>query len=384
MAALKPSMMRMQAIDDGVLRIGPQTVHLDVTNSCNTDCVTCWDHSPHLTAPRPAAWKRQRADIRQLMHVVDDIETLGGLEAVIVSGMGEPFTHPDIYLLLEDLKRRGLHVTVITNLVAADIERVIEIGVDALLVGVQGASEDSYLAFHPSFGPQHWHTLQAQLAALRDAPGVEVKQVQVVCAHNAHELTRMVEQAALFKARQVNFKLASLKEGTEAARITEAQRHQLVTCAIEEARILAASLNVVTNLDMFERQVRAGGELTAPIDEVGCFIGTSYSRITVDGTVLFCCNTEVVVGQLPPHPQGKPFSALWRSAAWDGWRQRMREGRYLASCFQCGKVNQNEKLSRRFRELFGEARWLQVTGRGPAARPRPFARASRASLPVLP
>jgi hypothetical protein len=47
----------------------------------------------------------------------------------------------------------------------------------------------------------------------------------------------------------------------------------------------------------------------------------------------------------------------------------MREGRYLASCFQCGKFNQNEKLSRRFKEAFGEAAWLDVTGRGAGAVP---------------
>lgn len=382
---VKPSALRMQAIHDGVVRIGPQTVHLDVTNSCNTDCVTCWDHSPHLREPRPASWKRQRVDVAALSRVVDDIESLGGLEAVIVSGMGEPFTHPDIYDLLADLKRRGLHVTIITNLVAADVERVVDLGVDALLVGVQGASEQSYLAFHPSFQAPMWARLHAQLERLRDAGTVDVKNVQVVCAHNAHELVAMVELAARFEARQLNFKLASLKAGTEAARISDAQRASLLDSWIVEAKKRATALGVGTNLEVFERQVRAGGELTAPIDEIGCFLGTTYSRITVDGTVLFCCNTEVVVGHLPPHPAGRSFSELWRSEAWDGWRQRMRDGLYLQSCFQCGKVNQNEKLSRRFREQFGEARWLEVTGRGPGARvARGVAHRGGPGLRVLP
>ncbi|HEY1101099.1 MAG TPA: hypothetical protein VGF99_19325, partial [Myxococcota bacterium] len=64
-----------------------------------------------------------------------------------------------------------------------------------------------------------------------------------------------------------------------------------------------------------------------------------------------------------------PFSSWWTSAKWDHWRRRMREGRYLSSCFQCGKLNQNEKLSRRFKQTFGEAAWREATGRGPGRRP---------------
>lgn len=385
---LGPSTLRMQAIDDGLLRLGPQTVHLDITNACNTNCVTCWDHSPHLEQAQPNAWKRQRADIGALRAVLDDIEALGGLESVIVSGMGEPFTHPDIYQLLEDLKRRTLHVTVITNLVAAETARLIDLGVDALLVGVQGASAQSYLAFHPSFGPSHWQHLLAQLEALRLAP-IDVKHVQVICAHNAHELVAMVELAARNEASQLNFKLASLRNGTQVVRVSDGQRRHMLEGGIAEAAERASALGVSTNLDVLTAQLRAGGDRTAPIEEIGCFLGTSYSRITVDGTVLFCCNVEVVVGHLPPHPDGQAFSALWRSPAWDSWRRRMKEGRYLPSCSQCGKLNQNEKLSRRFREQFGEARWLELSGRGTSARPaqgraRHFARVTRAALPVLP
>ena len=53
-SAVSPAKQRLQSLDDGVVRLGPQTVHLDITNSCNTDCVTCWDHSPHLLAPPPS------------------------------------------------------------------------------------------------------------------------------------------------------------------------------------------------------------------------------------------------------------------------------------------------------------------------------------------
>lgn len=373
---------RLNDLKDGVTRHGPQTVHLDVTNSCNTNCVTCWDHSPHLNEARAASWKRQRVDIDATRALLDDIQSLDDddarLQNIIISGMGEPFTHPDIYALILDIKKRGLHLTIITNLVAADVDRVVALGVDALLVGVQGASEDSYLAFHPNFSPAHWKQLNQQLERLADEPSIDVKQVQVICAANAHELVAMVDLAARTHATQLNFKLASLKEGTERVRLSEEQRRQLVVSELPAAQQRAAALLVSTNLDVFAAQVGAGGDDTAPIEDIGCFIGAFYSRITVDGTVLFCCNTEVVVGSLAT----LPFSAWWRSARWEHWRRRMRTGRYLDSCRQCGKVNQNATLSARFRERYGEQAWLEVTGRGPTSTLTPATR-SRA-LRVLP
>ncbi|MBI5495740.1 MAG: radical SAM protein [Deltaproteobacteria bacterium] len=362
---MTPARRRLRAVTDGVLTLGPQTVHLDITNACNTDCITCWDHSPLLRKARPVAWKRQRAEPAQLHTLLDDIQALGGLESVIVSGMGEPFTHPAVYDILADVKRRGLHLTVITNLVAADADRILQLGVDQLLIGVHGASQDAYLAFHPSFGPAHWHRLHAMLHRFRDA-GRRFKHVQVIAACNAHELAEMVEFADRFHAAQVNFKLASLSHGTEAALITHEQRARLLGDGLHAAQNRSRALGVPTNLDVLEMQLRTGGEHTAPIEEVGCFLGPHYARVAVDGTVLYCCNTEIVVGKLG---DGVRFSGLWGGPAWQSWRLRLLRGEYADSCRQCGKLNQNVKLSERFRALFGEDAWRRATGRGAEAPP---------------
>lgn len=353
---------RLYSLHDGNIRLGPQTLHIDVTNTCNTDCVTCWDHSPHLDQARPTVWKRQRADAQALAALLDDVQSLGGLEAVIVSGMGEPFTHPQIYEILADVKKRGLHLTVITNLVAADPQKIIDLGVDALLIGVQGASEASYLAFHPSFNADHWQKLHRILQQFNDA-GRDLKHsdkhVQVICTHNAHELVQMIELADQYNAAQVNFKLASLRLGTEKVRIMPEQRQHLLDVGIPQARQRAEELAVTHNLDVFTEQVQIGGEATAPIEDVGCFLGYHYSRITVEGTVLFCCNTEVVVGQLDDKTR---FSDLWRGESWQAWRRKMRAGDFLESCHQCGKINQNVKLSQKFRTQFGDAAWHDAKG----------------------
>lgn len=369
---------RLASLDDGVVRVGPRTLHVDVTNACNTDCITCWDHSPHLKVPRPASWKRQRVDASVVAALLDDAASLGGLEAVIVSGMGEPFTHPQIDEILAAVKARGLHLTVITNLAGANVERILELDVDQLLIGIHAASSASYLAFHPSFGPAHWDRLHAALGRFA-AAGKRYKHVQVICATNAHELVEMIELASRYDAAQVNFKLASLKQGTEAVRVSDEQRRRLLDDGIAAAEARAQALGVVTNLRVFRTQLTAGGEATAPIEEIGCFLGYEYSRVTVDGTVLYCCNTEVVVGRFE---QPGDFARLWRGEAWNGLRARLRGGRFFPGCHQCGKLNEVAKLSARFRATYGEERWNLA--RGGDAQAEAATVGSRRTLRVLP
>lgn len=347
--------LHLEGIARGVPLAGPKSLHVDVTNGCNTNCITCWDHSPHLTVARSPSWKRRRVDRAEVEALVDDVIGLGGLDAVIVSGMGEPFTHPEIYDILGALKARDLHVTVITNLIPADADRIVALDVDQLLIGVHGASEGSYRAFHPSFVRDEWAELHQKLERLR---GRRYKHVQVVAGCNAHELVEMIELGARYEAGQVNFKLASLAHGTETTRITEDQRTRLfddVPRAIERAR----ALGLPHNLDVFQEQLRAGGGDTAPIDDIGCFMGYVYARVLVDGTVLYCCNTEVVVGSLGE----ARFSELWRGPRWTALRERLRAGDYLPSCRQCGKVVQNVGWARRFAKHHGEERLREVTGR---------------------
>jgi len=299
-------------------------------------------------------------DLATVESVLDDIGSLGGLQAIILSGMGEPFTHPEIYPIIEAVKRRKLHLTLITNLVAADARRILELDVDQLLIGVQGASKTSYQAFHPSFVTDEWERLNGMLAFFA-ASGRTFKHVQVICEPNADELIEMVRFAHRHRASQVNFKLASLRDGTQACRISAGQREALQTRLIPEARRVADDLGVRSNLDVFARQVQASsGWETAPIEDVGCFMGYEYSRILVDGTVLYCCNTDVRVGSLA---DGTRFSDLWYGPAWEALRARFRRGDYYESCSQCGKLNQNVKLAERFEAVYGREKLLAVTGR---------------------
>jgi wyosine [tRNA(Phe)-imidazoG37] synthetase (radical SAM superfamily) len=344
---------RLQSLADGIPRLGPRTVHLDLINTCNARCVTCWDHSPLLPTPRTAAWKRERLSAHVVTALLDEIQSLGGLEAVILSGMGEPFLHPQIDTIIAAVKERGLNLTIITNLVAAEAGTILDLAVDQLLVGIHAATLETYSAFHPGFGRTEWQHLHAALTRFGEA-GRAFKHVHVICAANAHELSAMIAQGARYRAAQVNFKLASLGPGTEAVRITDEQRHQLLAESLPAAEAEAARLGVRHNLHVLRAQLNAGGATTAAIEDVGCWLGYEYARVTAVGTVLYCCSTEVEVGRL--NAPGD-FSRLWRGPVWQGLRERLARKQFFSACQQCGKLNQNLKLAERYASQVGGRRW---------------------------
>lgn len=337
-----PPAATLAGIRAGRPATGPQHVHIDITNGCNAACVTCWDHSPHLTTPRPADWKRRRMPKERFDALIEELAALGSVEAVVISGMGEPLTHPDVYPMLDAVKARGWRLTLMTNLVAADIDRLCRIGVDQVLVGVQGATLDRYLAFHPGWTEEHFHRLCTSLRRLGRA-GVRTRHVHVIDRHTAPDVVPMVEMGRMFGADRVNLKLASLSGGTEVVAIDDAQRAWLLESGIPAAEARAAALGVATNLPLFRRQVEQGGLVTTPMDEIGCYMGYVYTRVTVDLDLLYCCNTEVRVGSL----LDAPLATWWWGERWQGLRGTLAEGRYFRGCDRCGKVEQNLAWSRR-------------------------------------
>lgn len=355
----------------GEVPAGPELVHIDVTNACNLDCVTCWNYSPHLHTPKPGAWKRTQLDFGHFERVVDDLGAMG-VPRVILSGSGEPFFHPRIYDMLERLQSRGVHVTIITNGTVTDFERVLTLGVRRLLLNTSAASAQSYVAFHPNQREATWDKL---LAGVRRVAGrVDVNMVQVVCATNWHEVPAMIDLCADHNAARVSFKLANLTEGTEVVAIDEAQRQALLSRLIPEALARAQRRGVRHNLDVLASQLGGESATQFPIEDIGCHAGAFYSRVYVDGRVFFCCE-HIEVGNLAD----AGFAQIWRSKQYDEMRARLAAGGYFPGCERCGKFELNYRVYEQLKAL-GEP----THGRAPAGTAAPTSSIRpRMVLPIL-
>ena len=343
---------RLQSVLSGQPITGPQTVHFDLANGCNTRCTTCWHHSPLLQPEhRPtAAWRRRTMPLATWRALFDELLSLGGLEQIVLSGMGDPTLHPDLYTMVDQAHAEGIGVTIITNLLRLDVPRLLQSGGELhVLASICGVSEATWQAFHAHPTAGGFTQVLDRLEQLRDA-GFRPKHVQVVNTQNVFELPDMVRFARRWPVERINFKLASLARGTEAVGLTEAQKAQLATDLIPRARGMALSYGIETDLDAFATQITPGAHRTAPIEQVGCFMGTLYARVTVDAEVLYCCNPEVSLG---PHASSAGLETMWSGPAWQALRDRLRRGDYFPGCTQCGKYKQNVKWRGRLDHHFG-------------------------------
>jgi MoaA/NifB/PqqE/SkfB family radical SAM enzyme len=320
-------------------RTGPETVHLDVTNACNLDCITCWNYAPDLAVPKPVAWKRQRMDAATFHRMVDE-SAEAGAERIVISGGGEPFTHPEIYAFIEKVKARGLRLTLITNGTLCDWERVGKLGVDQLLLNMASASPETYVAYHPNQPLETFHRLKEGVRQVRDTTAVNL--VQVINRVNYSELPEMVRLAHELGARS-SFKVGDVPKGTEHHALTAEQKQQVLEELIPAARKLAKALKVKHNLDAYEAQL--SGKWPSG-QETGCFAGYLYSRVYVDGRVFFCCE-HIEAG----HVKDGPFKEVWRAPAYEAVRQRLHRGEYYPGCARCGKHDMNFAAARDLREL---------------------------------
>lgn len=332
---------RFRGYLEGLPRTGPETVHIDVTNACNLDCVTCWNYGPTLSAPKDTRWKRQRIDPAVFAQVLGEVAA-SGVERIVLSGGGEPFTHPDIEDFIARVKRLGLRLTVISNGTLVDFDRLRGLGVDQLLLNLASATPESYVAYHPNQGPETFHRLVAGVERLRGVTAVNL--VQVINGLNAHELVPMVELAHRLGARS-SFKVGDVPAGTEHFSLTPGQRAWLVDEGIPAARKAAKRLGVRHNLEAYARQLLGQAEGALP----DCFAGYLYSRISVDGRVFFCC-AHLEAG----HVQEGPFEVVWRSPRYQALRERLRRREPFPACARCGKHDMNFAAERELAALRDE------------------------------
>ena len=280
-------------------------------------------------------------------RIMDDLIELGGLEQIILSGMGDPSLNRELPEMVEYAHRHGVGVTIITNLLAANLARILKSeGELNLLVSICGVTEEAWNAFHDGALAGGFPKLIQQLTLLKEANFLP-KHVQVINAQNYHELPAMVEFAAVWPTKRINFKFASLVNGTEAVALNADQKSELLDVLIPRAQAIATFKGIETDLRAFATQISVDSHQTSPIEDVGCYMGTIYCRVTVDQELLYCCNTNISVGWID---EKHSFRDLWEGSQYAGLRQRLGNGDFFDSCHQCGKYKQNfkwaEKLSR--------------------------------------
>lgn len=117
----------------------PKKLVLEISTSCNLRCRHCFRNAFGIE-PRHAPMSLVESVAEQCSRI--------GIERVMLSGWGEPTTHPRFLDIVWALRERGIEVAVNTNgtTLAKYARELVEAGVSEIVVSLDGFSEESYAA----------------------------------------------------------------------------------------------------------------------------------------------------------------------------------------------------------------------------------------------
>ena len=264
----------------------------------------------HVLGPLAAARRAALAAVEEAPStlakfdaLLADLDALGSVQAMILSGMGEPLIHPDIYAMIARVKRAGWHLTLMTNLIAADIDQLERAGRRPVSRRRARRDRRSRTRRSTPAGTSASSTRCARhlRRALDDAaprsprPGDQPRHRARVRRDGA--LRRAVQgRAGQLQARE------PVRRHRDAAGSREEQRAWLLEDAVPRARALARPSSASRRTSTCSRTARRRhrGRSRDGADRGRRLLHglRLHAHHGVELDVLYCCNTEVRVGSL--------------------------------------------------------------------------------------
>lgn len=175
-------------------------LYIEPTTGCNLHCRTCIRN----------VWQDPEAMMSDdtFARIAESLADLPQLQRVIFTGFGEPLTHPRILDMIQTVRARGLAVTVGSNgllLNRRTAEELVRLGVDRLVVSVDGVKPETYAGVRGAMLSQvlanirQVNEAKSRLSSLVPAIGIEF----VALKSNVAELGQLTGLASRLGAARV-------------------------------------------------------------------------------------------------------------------------------------------------------------------------------------
>jgi MoaA/NifB/PqqE/SkfB family radical SAM enzyme len=308
----------------------PRQVYLEVTNRCNSLCVSCpltYDHFLRYEPKHHLSW----AQFRQL------IDQLPRVDRAVLHGIGEPLLNPELPRFIAHLKQRGAHVLFNTNAVLLDERRgdlLVEAGLDELRVSIDAVTPELY---HKLRGIDKLPQILSNVRAfVRRHGGHERPRVSLWFTgmqENLDQLPDFVQLGAELGVPEVYLqRLVFFGSGERIAEDATMVPEQSLFGTLEErqARLIDACERLAVELGLI---FRASGA-TTPHESVavqgahpwqGCYRPWALIYVTANGNLLPCCIAPFATPEYASLMLGnvfeRPLAALWNDVPY----QRLRD-----------------------------------------------------------
>jgi MoaA/NifB/PqqE/SkfB family radical SAM enzyme len=307
-------------------------------------------------------WENYELPLPLVENLIRDLANLH-VHSIHIAGGGEPFMHPHFLDIVKKVKEKKILCDITTNLTLADrimLEKLVKLQVNSITISVWAGNADTYHALHPSASRETFYKIRDLLQYLafikKDSPFPLVRICNVISRVNFREIEQMIDFANAVKANEYFFQVMDPVEGkTESLLLSDSERAELLSALDNlnpKMEHLEKSGKVrACSLADFKRRISSAGAKEGfyeaeAYNQIPCYAGWIFSRITADGNVNFCLKTD-------EYPLGNifknSFKKIWRSKDYAMFRKMkitgLKHGRYALRCKKtCDNYEQNKMV----------------------------------------
>ncbi len=279
----------------------PYSLTIEPTNICNLHCPECPSGAGKLTRPKG------QMDIALFKKIID--ENKKSLISLILHFQGEPLLNDKTAEFVSYAHKSKIYTMFSTNaqLLEQNIDKLIESGLDKLIISLDGLSPETYNAYRQ--GADINKVFNA-LEILKKYPGKKpIIELQfLVFKHNEHEISMLKELKRKYKIDRI---------------------------AIKSAQI-TVNKNLIPDNPEYSRYSNSDEQFVIKSKlKNSCYRMFTSSVITWDGNVVPCCfdkDAKYAFGNIGE----KSLSEIWKSSQYKNFRKNVFSNRKsIDICLNC-------------------------------------------------
>ena len=288
----------------------PFSISVEPTTSCNLHCQGCPTGLKQLNRPQG------NLDLLLFRNILEQLKSC--LAYHTIHRQGEPILNPQIFDLIALAGKYGIYTATSTNAHYLDdesIRRVVESGLDRLIISMDGTDQETYQVYRKGGDLELISGNIKSLMEWKKKLGSRTPYVILqflVFRHNEHQVPQM--------------KLLAKKLGVDKLEFKSAQVYNY-----EEDKLY------IPDNQKYSRYVRGADgrwKLKKPIRN-RCFRMWSGTVITWDGRVVPCCFDKDAGHQFGKLGEGS-IDAIWKNNAYSNFRQKILSNRsQIDICRNC-------------------------------------------------
>ena len=346
-------------------------VTIDLTNSCNLNCVGCWTHSPLLKDKEATnEWKSQMIPFDILKKLINDLHDLG-TKRIRITGGGEPFLYPKIFDVIKLIKEKGIACDITTNFTLLNkekIKKLFELNVDELVVSLWAGDAETYVKTHPNQTRETFERIRENLEFIAQykekvRKGPKVIIANVISNINYNKIEEMAKFATNVSLDELYFTLIDPIKGRTDCLLLNDQERKILLKKLKNVKKIVEAYNKkskihkikIDDINRFIGKVKSKkaneGEYNLSVLNKPCYVGWVFSRVLANGDVVPCCRAVM-------YPMGNinknSFKDIWFSEEYNKFREKaLYESKLspyfkrIGCCMTCDNKIHNREIETR-------------------------------------